>query len=129
MRQLEAYEEKAIQLIRSKGSILQSELWKSLKLDSREGSRLVQRLIKRGLVGREEVTMNGRRTFRLIIVQKNSKEGSVLVSLESIMDLPCTVCPYIDQCEPGNSVEPATCALMDNWLNMTIRGERTTRSR
>ncbi|MCS7107492.1 MAG: Lrp/AsnC family transcriptional regulator [Acidilobaceae archaeon] len=129
MRQLESYEEKAIQLIKSKGSVLQSELWKMLSLDSREGSRLVQRLIKRGLVGREEVTMNGRRTFRLVVLQRNKKEGSILINIESIIDLPCTVCPQIDQCEPGNSVEPGTCAIMDNWLDKVIREGKTTRSR
>ncbi|MCX8196509.1 MAG: Lrp/AsnC family transcriptional regulator [Acidilobaceae archaeon] len=124
VKQLDSYEEKALSLIKARGSVLQSELWKELGLDSREGSRLVQRLVRKGLLDREEVVMNGRRTYKLSMRAKNSREQQVLVSLDSIMDLPCIVCPYLDQCEPGNAYEPATCPLMDNWVEILVSGQR-----
>jgi len=46
-------EKKAMELLRqSKDGVLQSDLWKSLKISSREGSRLVLRLMRKGLVRR-----------------------------------------------------------------------------
>jgi len=118
VKQLASYEDIALKLIKEKGGyILQKDLWKELKLDSREGSRLVARLVKRGLVRREEVTINGRKTFKLILVRdNNSNTLSVKISLRSVLSIPCTTCPIIDKCGVGNFYEPSTCALMDSWV-------------
>ncbi len=117
VKQLASYEDLALKLIKeSGGRILQKDLWKKLKLDSREGSRLVARLVKRGLIKREEVIVNGRKTFRLILAETNSSKLLVKVSLRELLDIPCTTCPVIDQCGVGNFYEPGTCALMDSWV-------------
>ncbi|MCE4602362.1 MAG: Lrp/AsnC family transcriptional regulator [Desulfurococcales archaeon] len=117
-RQIGDLEKAALDLIRSRnGSILQSDLWKELGLDSREGSRLVIRLVKKGLVKRETVSINGRKTYRLFAVEQTAKTApSLAVDLKTAMDVPCTTCPYIAQCGPGNFYDPATCAWLDSWL-------------
>lgn len=121
VKQLESYESKALGLIKSNGGVMyQSELWKKLELDSREGSRLVQRLLKKGLIRREKVLVNGRKTFKLYIVESNSRDPVLHVSIESILGIPCTVCPYIDQCELGGFYEPMTCILLDSWIDKML---------
>jgi len=125
VKQLASYEDVALDLIRKNGGVMiQSELWKKLKLDSREGSRLVARLVKKGLVKREEVTVNGRKTYKLFIVSSgNSGDLLVKVGLESVIDIPCTTCPVIDQCGPGNFYEPGSCALMDSWVAKLVNSK------
>ena len=61
-------ERKAYEIIRKSGKngILQSELWRILGVDSREGSRIALRLLKKGLIEREPVVHNGKRTYRLM---------------------------------------------------------------
>lgn len=117
-RQVGDLEKAALDLIKQRnGSILQSDLWKELGLDSREGSRLVIRLVKKGLVRRETVSINGRKTYRLFVVEQTARTApSVVVDLKTVMDIPCTTCPYISQCGPGNFYDPATCAWLDSWL-------------
>jgi DNA-binding Lrp family transcriptional regulator len=118
VKQLASYEDIALKLIKENGGyMLQKDLWKELKLDSREGSRLVARLVKKGLIKREEVTINGRKTFKLILARdSNSNTLSVRISLRSVLNIPCTTCPIIDKCGVGNFYEPSTCALMDSWV-------------
>lgn len=119
VKQLASYEDKAIELIKKNGGvIIQSDLWKKLKLDSREGSRLVMRLVKKGLVKREEITVNGRKTYKLYLTKSNNEGNfSLKVSLASILDIPCATCPVIDQCGLGYFYEPSSCVLMDSWVS------------
>ncbi|MCE4612715.1 MAG: Lrp/AsnC family transcriptional regulator [Desulfurococcales archaeon] len=118
---VEDLEKSALTLIKnSKDGLLQSDLWKMLGLDSREGSRLVIRLAKKGLIRREQVMVNGRRTYRLYLVESDSSAKRILVDLTSILDIPCTTCPYIESCGPGNFYDPATCPLMDSWLEAKL---------
>lgn len=125
VKQLANYEDVALDLIKKNGGVMiQSELWKKLKLDSREGSRLVARLVKKGLIRREEVTINGRRTYRLHLVNTGNSGGLIVkVNLGSIMGIPCTTCPMIDQCGSGNFYEPSTCALMDSWIAKLVNSK------
>ena len=121
MKQLASYEDVALRLIRENGGqMLQKDLWKKLKLDSREGSRLVARLVKKGLVKREEVVVDGRKTFRLILAKTNSSGLLVRVSLGGVLGIPCTTCPVIDQCGVGNFYDPSTCSLMDSWVSKLV---------
>ncbi|MDM7275902.1 MAG: MarR family transcriptional regulator [Thermoprotei archaeon] len=117
VKQLANMENDALKLIRDNGGImLQSDLWKKLKLDSREGSRLVARLVKRGLIKREETLVNGRKTYKLYITESNKKNPPIVISLNSVLNIPCITCIYIDQCSPGNFYEPGTCLWLDNWI-------------
>jgi len=123
VKQIGDLEKAALALIKERnGSILQSDLWKELGLDSREGSRLVIRLVKKGLVKRETVSINGRKTYRLFVVdQTKTAQPRLIVGIKSILDIPCTTCPYIDQCGPGNFYDPATCAWLDTWLEENVK--------
>jgi len=123
VKQIGELEKVALELIRERnGSILQSDLWKELGLDSREGSRLVIRLVKKGLVRRETVSINGRKTYRLFVVEQRTPSiARIVVNLNNILDIPCTTCPFIDQCGPGNFYDPRTCTWLDAWLEENAR--------
>ena len=118
---IDSLENKALDMIKNNKGILQSDLWKMLGLDSREGSRIVLRLSKKGLIKRKPVIVNGRKTYKLYLVEL-SETASITVDLSSVLDIPCTVCPYITQCGPGNYYDPASCPLMTDWLrNSTLK--------
>ncbi len=113
----EELERRALELLRqSKDGMLQSELWKSLKISSREGSRLVLRLMRKGLVRREEVTVGGRRTYRLYSVETGAAKFTVQVGMASILDIPCATCPHLLDCGAGGFYDPSTCTLLELWL-------------
>ncbi len=116
-RQLSDLEKKALEIIKnSRDGVLQSELWKMLGLDSREGSRLVLRLAKRGIIKRQQVSINGRRTYKLTIVERGEESLTIKVDVSSILDIPCATCPFIGECSPKNFHDPATCPFLDAWL-------------
>ncbi len=121
-KSIEVYEKEAIELIKANNGILQSELWKQLGLDSREGSRIVLRLAKKGLIKRKQVIINGRRTYRLYLAENEASEATILVNLASILDIPCTVCPYLSQCQVGGFYSPTTCPLIDEWVSKKASG-------
>jgi len=120
---IEELEEAALNLIKGSGSegILQSELWRRLGLDSREGSRLVLRLAKKGLVRREQVIVNGRRTYRLHYTRPPSTELKLKVTLDDVLEIPCFTCPYLEECGPGNFNDPRTCPVLHAWLERKAR--------
>ena len=92
--------------------MLQSELWKRLKLSVRDGSRLSLRLERRGMITREKILQNGRWTYRLIIEQ-------MPISLESIQKAPCLTCPVEQKCNVDNvypEPSPRHCELIENWV-------------
>ena len=57
--------------------VLQSELWKKLKLNTKDGSRLALRLERRGLISREKLLQKGRWTYKLIIEQAPIKRNKL----------------------------------------------------
>ena len=117
VRNVEVYERQALELIKTNRGILQSDLWKRLGLDSREGSRIVLRLAKKGVIRREEVIVNGRRTYKLFPVNPyEGRKARILVDISSILDLPCTLCPYLDQCGLNHFYNPPSCSMMDSWV-------------
>ena len=92
--------------------MLQSELWKKLKLSIRDGSRLSLRLERRGMITREKILQNGRWTYKLIIEQ-------VPISLESIQNAPCLTCPVEQKCNVDNiypEPSPKHCELIEEWV-------------
>ncbi len=103
-------------LILSSGDegLLQSDLWKKLRLTSRDGSRIATKLEKRKLIVREKVLQNGRWTYRL-------KPLVIPIDTSSVDGLPCLTCPYEDVCEPGGQVSPENCQLLERWLLESYR--------
>ena len=94
--------------------MLQSDLWKKLKLNSRDGSRLALRLERRGLITREKILQKGRWTYKLIIEQAPIK-------LESLVNSPCLTCPVEQKCDPDNAYpepSPLHCQLIEDWVTV-----------
>ena len=89
--------------------MLQSELWKKLKLTSRDGSRLALKLERLGIISREKILEKGRWTYKLIIKKTP-------VSTESIEDAPCLTCPVEQKCSLEGEISPRTCQLIEDWV-------------
>ena len=92
--------------------MLQSDLWKKLKLSSRDGSRLALRLERRGLISREKILQKDRWTYKLIIEQTP-------ISLESLQNSPCLTCPVEQKCDVENvhpEPSPLYCQLIEDWV-------------
>jgi DNA-binding Lrp family transcriptional regulator len=58
-------EARALELVRDRGVIHQSQFWKELDVSSRKGSRLASKLETAGLIEREQTVHEGNRTYRL----------------------------------------------------------------
>ena len=89
--------------------VLQSDVWKDLKLSSRDGSRLVIRLEKRGMIRREKVLEDGRWTYKLI-------PQRMPVQIKSIEQAPCITCPYESKCSLTGVVSPLSCPWIAEWV-------------
>lgn len=89
--------------------ILQSELWKKLKADSREGSRAILRLERKGLIERKRELHSGRWTFRVFSKRKLSR-------IDSVQDVPCAFCEDESKCGQSAIVTPSKCAKLTRWL-------------
>lgn len=120
---LEELEDKALQLIRERGDegIYQHELWKMLGLDSREGSRLALRLLKKGLIIREPTVHNGRRTYKLFLAKQIKKKPKITIRIGNAIEIPCFTCRNLDKCHNGGFYDPSTCPILASWLNNKIR--------
>jgi len=94
---------------RGDNGIFQSELWKKLKLSSRDGSRLALKLERQNLVKREKILEDGRWTYKL-------KIAHVPVSTQSIESAPCLICPVEQKCTLEGEVSPRTCPLIEQWV-------------
>ena len=102
-----AYEDKGM---------LQSDLWKKLKLSNRDGSRLALRLERRGLISREKILQKDRWTYKLIIEQTP-------ISLESLQNSPCLTCPVEQKCDVSN-VSPEPSPLTVSYTHLTLPTKR-----
>ncbi len=117
-------ERKAYDLIKKSGKkgILQNELWRRLGVDSREGSRIALKLVKRGLIEREPVVHNGKRTYRLFL--KKKEELLYKIKLDGVLDIPCFTCPHYTRCSSGGYINPATCDKLTEWIIRNVYGRR-----
>jgi len=104
-------EHKALELIMAAGDegVLQSELWRKLGASSREGSRIAIKLENKGLIRRRRELFEGRWTFRLYPRRRP-------VTIDSIIDCPCLMCPYSSQCGPRGVITPNECEKLTSWL-------------
>ncbi len=98
--------------------MLQSELWKKLKLSSRDGSRLALKLEKLGMITREKILEKGRWTYKLIIKKTP-------VTLKSIVGAPCLVCPVESKCTIDGEVSPRTCQLIEDWVFLELKTSKS----
>lgn len=117
--ELSPVDKRALEIIHksgARGGILQSELWKILNVDSKEGSKIILRLIRRGLITRREIIHNGRKTY---VLSPARQEDAVSISIEidSAMDVPCFTCEYLfSECGASAKLNPASCSKMSGFL-------------
>jgi len=104
-------EQNVLEIIMNCGDagILQSELWKKIDADSREGSRAILRLEKKGLVERRRELYDGRWTYRVFTKRKLSTIGS-------IVDVPCAFCQDEARCGQSAVLSPTQCQKLTQWL-------------
>ncbi|WP_254543868.1 helix-turn-helix transcriptional regulator [Halomarina pelagica] len=60
-----------LELVRESGGIHQSEFWKELDVSSRKGSRIVESLVEKDLIDREETVYEGHNTYYLTPTAKD----------------------------------------------------------
>jgi DNA-binding MarR family transcriptional regulator len=58
-------ERRGLALVRETGGIHQSDFWKELDVSSRKGSRIVDSLVEKDLIEREETVYQGHNTYYL----------------------------------------------------------------
>ena len=97
--------------------MLQSELWKKLKLTSRDGSRLALKLERMGIISREKILENGRWTYKLIIKKTP-------ISTISIENAPCLTCPVEQKCTIDGEISPRTCKWIEDWVLVQITSSK-----
>lgn len=85
-----------------------------MNIDSREGSRITLQLLKRGLISREPVIHNGRRTYKLYAIKKY--DITLRVNLDTVRDIPCFTCRFFNRCGRGNFYDPRNCRFLTDWL-------------
>ncbi|MCD6492747.1 MAG: winged helix-turn-helix transcriptional regulator [Archaeoglobaceae archaeon] len=109
--------EEILQILEQKGSVLQKDLWKELKIDSSKCSRILRKLEKEGLIKRVEVVVDGVKTFKIIPAgaeeEEEEKELNLMAIMEKMEDLaglpPCFGCLEID-------CDATKCIKMEVWF-------------
>jgi DNA-binding Lrp family transcriptional regulator len=71
--ELSETEREGLELVRETGGIHQSEFWKELDVDSRKGSRIIDKLEDRDLLEREETVYDGHNTY-LVTPVRNPRD-------------------------------------------------------
>ncbi|WP_049888705.1 helix-turn-helix transcriptional regulator [Natronococcus occultus] len=64
-------ERAGLELVRETGGIHQSDFWKELDVSSRKGSRIVESLVEKGLVDREDTIYNGHNTYYITPIARD----------------------------------------------------------
>jgi len=96
--------------------VFQSELWKKLKLSSRDGSRLALKLERMGMITREKILEKERWTYKLIIKK-------IPISTKSLEGAPCLTCPVEAKCSLDSEISPKTCQLIDDWVILELKNK------
>ena len=94
---------------RGDDGMFQSDLWKKLKLSSRDGSRLALKFERQNILKREKILKDGRWTYKL-------KIAHFPVTTQSIESAPCLICPVEQKCTLEGEVSPRTCPLIEQWV-------------
>ena len=96
--------------------VLQSNLWKKLKLSSRDGSRLALKLERMGMITREKILEKERWTYKLIIKK-------IPISTKSIENAPCLTCEVEAKCSLDGEISPKTCQLIEDWVLVELKNK------
>ena len=110
-------EERALEIIKSSpNGVLQSDLWKELRIDSRKCSRIIARLESEGRIKRIWETVKGTRTFRITYRpqaagEERKADFSLVMAGGEVA--PCIGCTY--ECEPDY------CPDLGNWIELLAK--------
>ncbi|MEM4699529.1 MAG: MarR family transcriptional regulator [Candidatus Nezhaarchaeales archaeon] len=104
-------EQRALRIVEDAGEVLQCDLWKALNLSSREGSKVAARLERKGLIRREPLIHNKRKTYKIVLASQKAR-----VTVDDVISCPCFSCPDIEQCAPGRPISPGRCSMLTKWL-------------
>ena len=96
--------------------VFQSELWKKLKLSSRDGSRLALKLERMGMITREKILEKERWTYKLIIKK-------IPISTKSLEGSPCLTCPVEAKCSLDSEISPKTCQWIEDWVILELKNK------
>ena len=109
-------EEKVLEIIQTTGEkgITQNELAKKLRITSKDCTRIVLRLVKRGMIRRELTRVNNKRVY--VLYPATMKRIDINVNLDGLLDIPCFTCPHIEKCDTGNFYNPLSCSALTRWL-------------
>ena len=99
---------------RESSGMIQSELWKKLKLTNQIGSRLALKLERLGMITREKILEKGRWTYKLIIKKTP-------ISTTSIENAPCLICPVEQKCSLEGEISPRTCQWIEEWVTIDTK--------
>ena len=69
--ELSEEERAGLELVREEGGIYQSDFWKELDVSSRQGSRIVESLVEKDLVEREQAVYQGHRTYFISVTARD----------------------------------------------------------
>lgn len=109
-------EELALKIIREQPEgIYQNQLWKEMEIDSRKCSRIVSKLLKKGLIIRESAVSKGSKTYLLKSAEEPTPSYERL--LAGGMFSPCAGCRL--------PCEPEYCEHLTEWI-MKIDKEKDT---
>ena len=100
--------------------MLQNDLWKKLKLVTRDGSRLALKLERMGTITRDKILENGRWTYKLILKKTP-------ISTQSLENAPCLVCPVEQKCSLDGEISPRTCQLIEDWVITEMKKPKKTK--
>ena len=115
---MSSLEEEASELVLEAGNkgLLQSDLWKKLGVNSREGSRIAVKLEKKGLARRAKELYKGRWTYRLY----PNTEEEVPITWNTLNNCPCFMCRQISRCGTAQPISPIKCEKISNWINKQL---------
>jgi hypothetical protein len=111
-------EDEAYDLVLEAGNkgLLQSDLWKKLGVNSREGSRISVKLEKKGLARRAKELYKGRWTYRLYA----SKNEEAPITWNTLNNCPCFMCVQVTRCGTAQPTSPIKCQKLTNWINKQV---------
>lgn len=106
--------------------IYQSDIPKLTGMDLKIVTKSLYKLEKMGLVYREPVIHNKRRTYVVKIdndkvLKALEEHGESLFSIQDLFmelnDIPCVACPYLFKCYEGGFYDPIYCQYLTNYLS------------
>ena len=114
----ESLEDRILSILQSSEDLAmtQSGLAKVLEMTTRDISRVVIKLERRGVVKRLQVKDGGRSSYNVKLLKKTPK-----IDLNDVVWCACFTCADLEKCGRGQPVSPETC----NKLTTSLKAENS----